>query len=72
MWLQISMTYYEGGHMMYADIDCLKQMTADIEAFYGKLVRFCLMLVSFVASFGLFLFLITLAAGWNGEAARDR
>ena len=56
MWLQISMTYYEGGHMMYADIDCLKQMTADIEAFYGKLVRFCLMLVSFVASFGLFLF----------------
>ena len=32
------MTYYEGGHMMYADQECLEQMTADIEAFYGKLV----------------------------------
>ena len=34
----VSMTYYEGGHMMYADQECLEQMTADIEAFYGKLV----------------------------------
>ena len=30
--------YYEGGHMMYADIVCLQQMTHDIEKFYGKLV----------------------------------
>ena len=27
----VSMTYYEGGHMMYADEVCLAQMTADIE-----------------------------------------
>ena len=30
--------YYEGGHMMYADVACLVQMTRDIEKFYGKLV----------------------------------
>ena len=33
----ISMTYYEGGHMMYADEVCLAQMTADIEGFYSGL-----------------------------------
>ena len=31
----VSMTYYEGGHMMYADEVCLAQMTADIEGFYA-------------------------------------
>eukprot|EP01046_Picozoa_sp_COSAG06_P026276 COSAG06_NODE_2254_length_7230_cov_293.235872_9_plen_46_part_00 len=35
------MTYYEGGHMMYADEVCLAQMTTDIEAFYAKLVGAC-------------------------------
>ena len=37
----VSMTYYEGGHMMYADEVCLAQMTTDIEAFYAKLVGAC-------------------------------
>eukprot|EP01052_Picozoa_sp_SAG31_P016805 SAG31_NODE_1127_length_9758_cov_2.771301_6_plen_83_part_00 len=34
----VEMTYYAGGHMMYADVVCLEQMTKDIQAFYGKLV----------------------------------
>ena len=32
----ISMTYYEGGHMMYADVKCLSQMRSDIDIFYAK------------------------------------
>ena len=33
----VSMAYYQGGHMMYADIGCLKQMTGDVGAWYDGL-----------------------------------